>query len=84
MKIKVSMMPGADKTLDEGSKDTATGGYEDYEVDCAASDLLRAEEVKQDPELFKLAMDKLQSKKKAITSIEDLRAKSKSMDQVPS
>lgn len=47
-----------------------------WEVECAAQDLLRAEKVKQNPELLKKAMAHLEEQKKAIdsiTSIDDLK-----------
>ncbi len=46
----------------------------DYEVECAANDLLRAEEVKANKDLHKKALAHLGKKKAAIESIEDLKA----------
>jgi hypothetical protein len=46
----------------------------DYEAECAAKDLLRAEEVKKNPELLKKAMQILGKQKEAITSLEELKA----------
>jgi len=47
---------------------------EDYEVDSAMEALLRAEEIKGNPEMMALVQKKLASKKQAITSLEDLKA----------
>jgi len=48
---------------------------EDYEIDSMVESLLRAEEIKADPEKFALALKRLAKKRKAITSIEGLREK---------
>lgn len=45
----------------------------DMEVDCAVDALMRAEEIKQDPELMKKVLERVSVKKKAISSIEQLR-----------
>ena len=47
---------------------------ESYEIDSAVDALMRAEEIKGNSALMALVQKKLASKKKAITSLEDLRA----------
>ena len=49
--------------------------YDDYKVQCAADDLIRAEAIKADPKMMKLVAKKLEEKKKQINSIDGLRAK---------
>lgn len=46
----------------------------DWDAECAAQDLLRAEKVKKDPELLAKALKILGEQKKTITSIEQLKA----------
>ena len=46
----------------------------DWEAECAAQDLMRAQMVKEKPELYKKALAHLQKQKKAIESIDDLKA----------
>jgi hypothetical protein len=58
---------------EEESDDMPMGSQKDYEVECAANDLLRAQEVKANPELYKKALAHLQKKKSAIESIADLK-----------
>ncbi len=58
---------------EEESDDAPMGMSKDYEVECAANDLLRAEEIKANPELYKKALAHLQKKKSAIESIADLK-----------
>ena len=47
---------------------------ESYEVDNAVDCLLRAEEVKRNKPLMKLVLKKLDDKKSAITSLQELRS----------
>lgn len=47
--------------------------YEDWKVEDAASTLLRAEEIKQDSKMMSKVAPLLAKKKKAITSIADLK-----------
>lgn len=76
MKKMHSQMEGMEK--EDGEEEE---GFEQYEIDSAMESILRAEEIKQDPELFKLAMEKLKKKKAAITSIEGLKEKANKMDR---
>lgn len=67
---------GKEMEMEVEMEDEKEGGIMDHEVECAAQDLLRAEKIKQNPELFKKAKEFLASEKKtidAITSIEDLK-----------
>lgn len=54
---------------------------EEYEVDSACEALMRAEEIKGNPELMALVQKKLSKKKKAIKSIQDIREKAANMDE---
>lgn len=49
-------------------------GGKDWEAECAAQDLLRAEKVKKDPELLAKALKLLGEQKATITSLEQLKA----------
>lgn len=51
------------------------GEYEEHEIECAVNDLLRAEEIRQDPALMKKVLERAEKKRKAITSITGLRKK---------
>ena len=66
-----------EKEESESSEGMASpSGDKDWKVECAAQDLLRAEKVKQDPELYKKAQEYLVKEKKAIdavTSIDDIK-----------
>ena len=55
------------------------GKYEDYEVEGWVDTLMRAEEIKNDPEKMKYAEMCIKKKKKAINSIADLRDRYKEM-----
>jgi len=55
--------------------------YDDFRVQCAADDLIRAEAIKADPKMMKLVQKKLDEKKKQINSIEGLKARAKEMDK---
>jgi hypothetical protein len=57
-----------------GVEEESEKKYDKWEVDCAVNDLLRAEEIKANPELMKLVLEKMADKKKAISSIAELRA----------
>lgn len=48
-------------------------GYDDWELDSAVDSLVRAEEIKQDKKLLKAIQGRLKTKKKAISSIAELR-----------
>lgn len=70
-KLKVSKsMLDVPKMDDEEEKE-----YEEHEIDCAVNDLLRAEEIRQDPALMKKVLERAEKKKQAITSIMGLRKK---------
>lgn len=56
--------------------------YDDYKVQCAADDLIRAEAVKADPKMMKLVQKKLEEKKKQINSIAGLRAKAAELSKM--
>lgn len=47
--------------------------YEDYEIEEAVRTLMRAEEIKADPALMKCCMKEVSKKKKAISSIAQLK-----------
>lgn len=47
--------------------------YEDYEISGAHDTLIRAEEVKQDPELMAHVLKHHKKKKKALTSLDELK-----------
>jgi hypothetical protein len=47
--------------------------YEEYEVDSAVETLIRAEEIKHNPPLMALVQKKIAKKKRAISSIDDLK-----------
>lgn len=53
---------------------------DDYEVNSAMETLMRAEEIKKDPELMKLVQKKAGSKMKSIKSVQDLRDLGNDMD----
>lgn len=53
---------------------------EDYEVDGACEALMRAEEIKGNPEMMALVQKKMAKKKKAIRSIQDMRQHAAMMD----
>lgn len=55
--------------------------YDKYAVECAARTLMEAEEIKQDPKMMKLVQAHMTKKKKAITSIQDLRNKADEMSE---
>lgn len=50
------------------------GKYDKYEIENCMDTLIRAEEIKQDPEKMKQVSKLMGKKKKAISSIDDLRA----------
>lgn len=52
------------------------GKFDEYEIKDAMHALMKAEEVKANPKLLALVMKEVQKKKKAITSIEQIRAES--------
>lgn len=63
----------------EGESEGEDMGMEkDWKAECDANDLLRAAEIKSDPERMKAAMEILSKKKAAINSMEDLMAVRKS------
>ena len=75
MKMKMKEMPMMEKEENESEE------IEAYEIDSAVEAMLRAEEIKQDPKLFKLAMEKIRKKKDTITSLEGMREKANKMDR---
>lgn len=54
---------------------------DEYEVDEAVRTLIKAEEIKQDKKLMAACVAQLDKKKKAINSIDGLRAKAKELDK---
>ncbi len=56
-------------------------GHEQWEVEGWASDVLRAEEIKNDPEKMKCVMEHLEKKKKAISSIQEIKDAASEMDK---
>lgn len=63
---------------EDSSEGEDMGMEKDFKAECDANDLLRAAEIKSDPERMKAAMDILAKKKAAINSMEDLMAVRKS------
>lgn len=61
-------------------KHTPGKTYEPYEIENAANHLMAAEHVKMNPELHAHAMKHLDKTKKAITSIQQIRDRSKELD----
>jgi hypothetical protein len=55
-------------------------GFEDYEVESAVDTLMRAAEIKADPELMKAVSVCLAKKEKAIRSISDLKSAAKKVN----
>jgi phage tail tube protein FII len=64
MKVEVEVESGMEKEDKEI----------EWKVECAAQDLLRAEKVKEDKELYMKAIQHLGKQKKTIESIEDIKA----------
>lgn len=62
-------------------KSKAMPSYPEHNAECDASDLLRAAEVKQDPKRYAAAMAIITKKKKAILSLDDLKAKRAEMPE---
>lgn len=56
------------------------GKYEKYEVESWASTLMKAEEIKANPEKMKYVKMCLDKKKKAISSIDDLRKRAQEVE----
>lgn len=56
-------------------------GFEQYEIDSAARTLLEAEEIKMNPKLMKHVLKQLAKKKKAISSLDELRAKANNFSE---
>lgn len=56
------------------NEEESEGPSKDYEVECAAQDLLRAEKVKKDKVLYEKALAKLNEQKQMIESIDDLKS----------
>jgi len=54
--------------------------YDEWKVKCAADCLLEAEMYKQDPKMMQLVKEHIAKKKKAILSVDGLRAKAAEMD----
>jgi len=54
---------------------------EDYEISSAADTLMRAEEIKNDPRLMPHVHKHLQKKKKAISSLADLKNRKAELDK---
>lgn len=58
---------GEEMEMEEGK------GPKDFEVECAAQDLLRAEKVKVDKKLYEKALAQLNKQKDMIESIDDIK-----------
>lgn len=71
----------ADKLAKEPKAPTKAPGFEKYEVEDAVSTLLRAEEIRQNKPLMKEVAKKLEGKKKAITSIQGLKDRSRELEE---
>ncbi len=53
----------------------------EYDIDCAVDTLIKAEEIKKDPELMAKVLAKVKSKGEAIKSIAGLRKKAEEMSE---
>lgn len=75
MKVEIEANPVKDEMEDKEKK--AFGPYEEWEIKCAVSTLLEAEEIKADAEKMKYVAPFLKKKvanmQKAVTSIQDLK-----------
>lgn len=75
---EVAEMPnGADQDTPNAPEEKEPKSYDKWEISGAADDLMRAEKHKKKPKLMKAVASHLEEKKRAITSIQQLRELSK-------
>jgi hypothetical protein len=74
MEVKINAEP-----LNKAEDKKEYGKFDEWQVKCAVDDLIRAEEIKKNPELMQYVKPLLEKKltgvKQAITSIKGLRVK---------
>lgn len=59
------------------------GKFEKYQVESAVDTLIRAEDIKQDPELMKEVMKLVDTRKRSISSIADMKDAARDMRDEP-
>jgi uncharacterized protein involved in copper resistance len=76
VEVEVNSKEDSAEESDEGEMEGMDHGPDmgKMQVECDASDLLRAQEVKSDSKRYQAALDHLRQKKAAIESIDDLKA----------